>query len=207
MGSSAKFWDKIAPKYAKQPIKDEKAYAEKLEITQGYFTPDMNVLEIGCGTGSTAVKHARHVNHIRAVDVSPKMLEVAHDRAAEAGISNVTFECSTIEDLDLKPESYDMALALSILHLLEDRHTAIGRIYAALKPGGRFVTSTVCVKDGFGLLGMLIPVMQLIGLAPFVAKFTAAELEADFKAAGFEVEMNTRPGHKGVAFMVLKKPE
>lgn len=207
MGSTAKFWDKIAPKYAAQPIKDEKAYAQKLEITQGYFTPDMNILEIGCGTGSTAIKHAPHVNHIRAVDVSSKMLEVAHDRAAEAGVSNVTFECSTIEDLELAPESYDVALALSILHLLEDRQTAIRRIYEALKPGGRFVTSTVCVKDGFGLLGFLIPVMRLVGLAPFVATFTAKELEADFRTAGFEVEMNTKPGHKGVAFMVLRKPE
>lgn len=207
MGSSAKFWDKIAQKYAAQPIKDEQAYAKKLEITQGYFSPDMSILEIGCGTGSTAIKHAPHVSQIRAVDVSPKMLEVAHDRAAEAGVSNVTFECSTVEDMDLKPESYDMALALSILHLLEDRQTAIQRIFAALKPGGRFVTSTVCVKDGFGLLGMLIPVMQFIGMAPFVAKFTATELEADFIKAGFEVEMNTKPGHKGVAFMVLKKPQ
>lgn len=207
MGNSAKFWDKIAQKYAAQPIKDEKAYAQKLETTQGYFTPEMNILEIGCGTGSTAIKHAPHVHHIRAVDISAKMLEVAHDRAAEAGISNVTFECSTIEDMELEAESYDMALALSILHLLEDRQTAIRHIYDALKPGGRFVTSTVCVKDGFGLLGFLIPVMRLVGLAPFVASFKAEELENDFRAAGFEVEIHTKPGHKGVAFMVLKKPE
>ncbi len=206
MKSSQKFWDKIAKKYAAQPIKDEKSYQKKLEISRSYMKPDMHLLEIGCGTGSTAIKHAPHVATIRAIDVSENMLDIARERAAEAGISNITFERNTIEDLDLQPESYDMALALSVLHLLEDRQSAIKRTFDALKPGGVFINSTVCIKDGFGVLGHLIPVMQLFGLAPFVARFSAQDLEADFKAAGFDVELNIKPGHKGVAFMVLKKP-
>lgn len=206
MVSSAKFWDKIARKYGAQPIRDEEAYAKKLELTQSYFAPDMELLEIGCGTGSTAIKHAGHVKHIRAVDISSEMIAIGKERAAEANADNITFECSTIEDMALSPDSYDMVLGLSIVHLLEDRHTAIRRIFESLKPGGRFVSSTVCIKDGFGLLGMLIPVMQFFGKAPFVAKFSTAELEADFRAAGFEIEHNSKPGHKAVAFMVVRKP-
>lgn len=206
MKTPAHFWDKIARKYAAQPIKDPAAYEKKLEITRGYFTPDMQLLEIGCGTGSTAVKHAPHVTHIRAVDISEKMLEVGRERAAEAGIENIEFECSPIEDMDLPETTYDMVLAMSILHLLEDRQTAMRRIYGSLKPGGLFISSTVCVKNGFGILGFLIPVLRLIGLAPFVASFSSDDLEADFRAAGFDIEMNTKPGHKGVAFMVARKP-
>ena len=58
MNQSVKFWDKIADKYSKQPIVDEASYQKKLQITQEYFKPDMEVLEFGCGTGSTAIIHA-----------------------------------------------------------------------------------------------------------------------------------------------------
>jgi cyclopropane fatty-acyl-phospholipid synthase-like methyltransferase len=55
MNASAKFWDKVADGYAKQPIADEAAYQKKLQITRDYLQPRMNMLEFGCGTGSTAL--------------------------------------------------------------------------------------------------------------------------------------------------------
>ena len=58
MNQSAKFWDKIAERYSRRPIADEAAYHRKLQVTREYFHPDMQVLEFGCGTGSTAIEHA-----------------------------------------------------------------------------------------------------------------------------------------------------
>ena len=58
MDASAKFWNKVAAGYAKQPIADEAADQRKLKVTQEYLQPSMNVLEFGCGTGSTAIVHA-----------------------------------------------------------------------------------------------------------------------------------------------------
>ena len=77
MSPSAKFWDKIAEKYAKQPIADEASYQKKLQVTQEYFTPEMEVLEFGCGTGSTAIIHAPYVKQIRAIDISENMIAIA----------------------------------------------------------------------------------------------------------------------------------
>ena len=74
MVKSTKFWDKIAEKYAKQPIADEASYQKKLQVTQGYFKPEMKVLEFGCGTGSTAIIHAPYVKHIRGIDISENMI-------------------------------------------------------------------------------------------------------------------------------------
>ena len=70
MSQTSKFWDKIAEKYAKRPIADEAAYQRKLAVTRDYFRPDMEVLEFGCGTGTTAINHAPYVKHIRATDIS-----------------------------------------------------------------------------------------------------------------------------------------
>ena len=80
MPTPAKFWDRVAERYSRQPIADEAAYQKKLEVTRQYFKPDMEVLELGCGTGSTAIKHAPFVRHIRAVDISSKMIEIAEER-------------------------------------------------------------------------------------------------------------------------------
>jgi cyclopropane fatty-acyl-phospholipid synthase-like methyltransferase len=53
MGHAAYFWDKIAEGYAKRPVADQGAYERKLATTQRYLRADMEVLEFGCGTGTT----------------------------------------------------------------------------------------------------------------------------------------------------------
>ena len=81
MNQSTKFWDKIAERYSKQPIADEAAYQKKLQVTREYFQPDMEIVEFGCGTGSTAITHAPYVKHIHAIDISSKMIEIAQGKA------------------------------------------------------------------------------------------------------------------------------
>ena len=85
MADTSRFWDKLAEKYARQPVADEEAYRTKLRVTQSYLRPDMEVLEFGCGTGSTALVHAPFVRHILAIDFSTKMLEIARGKAEAAG--------------------------------------------------------------------------------------------------------------------------
>ena len=81
MEYSAKFWEKIADQYSKESIADEAAYQKKLQVTQEYLKPHMEVLEFGCGTGSTAIIHAPYVKHIRAIDFSSNMIEIARRKA------------------------------------------------------------------------------------------------------------------------------
>ncbi len=70
MSGENRFWDKRAAKYAQHPVADQAAYEKKLEITRTHFRPDSEVLETGCGTGSTALAHAPYVKHILATDFS-----------------------------------------------------------------------------------------------------------------------------------------
>ena len=78
----ARFWDRIARRYARTPVPDEAIYQKKLSLTRKWMTPQMHVLEFGCGTGSTALKHAPFVNRILALDISAKMLDIARGKAA-----------------------------------------------------------------------------------------------------------------------------
>ncbi len=86
MDESTKFWDRIAERYSKQPVADEASYQKKLQVTREYLHPDMHLLEFGCGTGSTAIAHAPYVEHIQAIDISSRMIEIAQGRADARGI-------------------------------------------------------------------------------------------------------------------------
>ena len=50
------------------------------------FSRDHEVLEIGCGVGTTAVKVARKVKRLVAIDIDPAMLERAMARATRSGL-------------------------------------------------------------------------------------------------------------------------
>ena len=205
MSKPSKFWDRLAERYARGPVADEAAYQKKLEVTRGYFRPDMEVLEIGCGTGSTAIVHAPFVKHIRATDISPKMIEIAKGKAAAENIDNVTFEVSSIDELSVADQSLDVVLALSVLHLLEDRDEAIAKVHKMLKKGGVFVTSTVCLGDTMKFFKVLAPIGKFLGLMPLLRVFKVQELVNSMTEAGFEIDYEWQQGNARVVFIVARK--
>ena len=174
MNSSAKFWNKIAEPYSQQPIIDEAAYQKKLQGTQEYLKPDMSVLEFGCGTGTTAIAHSPYVKQIRAIDFSSEMIKIAKAKAEAKNINNVTFEQLTIEELTVPDESFDVVLGLNILHLLENKKEVIAKVYKMLKPGGVFVTSTVCLGDTMKWFKVGASIGIFLGLMPLVKVFTSS---------------------------------
>lgn len=204
MIKSKKFWDKIAPRYAKSPIKDEKSYHKKLDLTQKYFQPDWRVLEFGCGTGSTALLHAPYVQHIIATDISQKILDIAKKKTLDANISNISFQQGTLETLDLETESFDAILGLNILHLLEDVQGAISGVHSLLKPGGLFISSTALIGEMQVYWRILIPLMQLLGMAPYVNSFGKNELAEWLENSGFDIDYEWQP-KRGSVFIVAKR--
>ena len=207
MGSSPRFWDRIAKRYSKTPVADEASYQKKLQITRSYLRPDMEVLEFGCGTGSTAINHSPYVGNIHAIDISSKMIEIARGKAEEGNVSNVTFEQSTIEDVSVPDQSLDAVLGLSILHLLENKEGAIEKVHRMLKPGGVFVTSTTCLGDSLKFFKLIAPVGKLFGLMPLLKVFTTGELVTSLTDAGFEIDHQWQPGKGKAVFIVAKKAE
>lgn len=205
MDKSAKFWDKIAQKYSRQPIADEAAYQKKLQVTREYLGPDMEVLEIGCGTGSTAIIHAPYVKHVLAIDISSKMIEIAKGKARADNIENVSFEESSIDELSVVDQSMDVVLGLSILHLIENKDTVIARVYDMLKPGGFFVTSTACLGDNMKFFKFIAPIGKFFGFMPLVKVFTAKQLEDSMISAGFKIDHFWQPNKNAAVFIVAKK--
>ena len=90
--NDARFWDRIARKYAADPIADMAGYERTLERTRHFLQSDHIVFELGCGTGTTALKLAPAVGRILATDVSSEMISIAREKAAGEGHLNVAFE-------------------------------------------------------------------------------------------------------------------
>lgn len=205
MNNTAKFWDKMALRYASTPIADEMAYQKKLEVTRQYLQVNSDVLELGCGTGSTAVLHAPNVKHYLAVDCSSAMLELARAKAQHSGVSNLTFEQATVDEFRSPETRFDVVLALSLLHLLEDKEAAISRINRCLKPGGLFISSTACLGDRMAFVKYIAPIGRFFGKMPLVKVFTVAELEYSLVEAGFAIEYQWQPDPKKAVFIVARK--
>lgn len=205
MDKKAKFWDKHAVRYSKAPVRNPAVYEKKLEITRKYFRPEMEILEFGCGTGSTAIAHAPFVKHIVATDVSPKMLEIAQGKADEANITNISFKRSAIEELNEEKQKFDAVLGLSILHLLENPEAAITKSNQLLKPGGVFVTNTACLGDIKAFWKALLPIGRFLGLLPLVNLLTQEQLEQTIRDAGFQIDFTSRESKKDAVFIVAKK--
>ena len=207
MTPSAEFWDRIAERYARKPVADEEAYQKKLAITREYLRPEMKLFEFGCGTGSTAIVHAPHVAHIDAIDISSMMINIAQRKAEAAGIDNVRFAVSSIEEFDAERASYDVVLGLSILHLVEHKEEIIARVHRMLKPGGIFVTSTACIGDANIFLRLMVPLARLLGLAPLVKVFTTRNLVKAITNAGFTIDQQWSPGKNKALFLVAVKAD
>ena len=110
MNHPSKFWDKIAERYSKKPVDDEEAYQQKLQVTREYLQPDMELLEFGCGTGSTAIAHAPYVKQILATDISAKMIGIAQAKADTGEVKNVTFKQAAIDDFSADDQTFGVAI-------------------------------------------------------------------------------------------------
>ncbi len=209
MTAKAKFWDRIAEKYSRQPIANQKAYEIKLDLTREYFTPDSKVLEFGCGTGSTALLHAPYVKHLDATDVSSKMIAIARAKKAEKGIKNVNFDVADIDSYHASDATYDAVLGMNIVHLVDDRMKVLEQVYRVLKPGGFFISSTMCLREKwyFRLMEPLFPLMHTVGQWPRVRRFSAARLQTDIESIGFQTVHHWQPEKGPVLFLVGKKPD
>ncbi len=187
--TDASFWNAIAEKYSRDRIADMDSYEATLARVRAHLKPGDRVLELGCGTGSTALRLADAVTHYTGTDIASEMIRIARGKAG--GIGNLTFETGVAEDDALAaPASLDAVLSFNHLHLVEDPRATIRAGAAMLKPGGLFMSKTVCMQSSLKMrmLKPLIGVMKALGKAPGTVRFfTTEQYDAMFREAGFEL--------------------
>lgn len=195
----AEFWDKAAASYAASAIADMAGFETTLKRTRELLPPEARVLELGCGTGTVALRLADKAETYLGTDISAQMIAIANDKLADpqnAGLKScLSFRQATAGTLAAEVASYDTVLGFNYLHLTGDLPEVLGNIRQLLVPGGLFISKTPCVGDMNLLIGFAIPLMRMIGKAPAsVASFSSAELEDTIRNAGFEILLIERHG-------------
>jgi ubiquinone/menaquinone biosynthesis C-methylase UbiE len=105
---------------------------------------DEDVLDAGCGTGLTTLRIAeQHPGcKVYGLDLSPKMIEVARNDAAERGL-HVDLRTGSITDLPYANECFDVVLTNIMFHHLDlaEKRQAVAEIARVLRPAGRYVSA------------------------------------------------------------------
>lgn len=200
------FWNSIARKYATQPISDMSAYEATLERVSQHLGADDSVLELGCGTGSTALRLADGVARYTGTDLSSEMVAIANEKRSETPIEGLGFETSDAMGSQFDRASFDAVLAFNLYHLVDQPNRSMARVYDMLKPGGLFISKTPCLAKRW-YLRPVIGAMKLFGKAPrTVHMFSVDAYDELVRSAGFEiVETGLYPPKTPSRFVVARK--
>jgi ubiquinone/menaquinone biosynthesis C-methylase UbiE len=145
------------------------------------------VVEIGCGTATTALTLAPKVARMIATDISGEMVRIGREKAQAQGVETIENIQAGIDDPRLATGQHDAVMAFSLLHLVDDLDATLAQVARILKPGGLFISKTPCLR-AMWYLRPVLPVLRLLGKAPGgVAFFSPEALEAAIRRAGFEI--------------------
>ncbi|MFY8117393.1 MAG: class I SAM-dependent methyltransferase [Roseateles sp.] len=196
------FWNRIARRYARDAIADLPGYEATLNRVRALLSAEQAVLEVACGTGSTALRLAGGTRRYLATDVSTEMIAIAREKLQAQPVATLQFE---VADAVQSPAAgFDALLAFNALHLLPDLDRSLAAMLRALRPGGLFISKTPCIGEMSPWVGRLaIPLARWLGKAPPVLVFKAQDLVARLEQQGLRVEAVERHGTRGKDFRVF----
>ena len=114
-------------------------------------TGDETAIDLGTGAGHAAVRLARHVAWVEAVDLVPEMLEQAAMLAAERDVSNIGFHACDVRALPFPDATFDAGVSRVSAHHWADVPAGIAEAARVLRPGARLVVIDTMAPPDPGL--------------------------------------------------------
>ncbi len=99
--------------------------------------PNWRALDIGTGTGHTALAFAPHVHDVVGLDLTEEMLQEARKLARQRNVNNVTFEVADVHRLPRElDEAFNVVTCRRAAHHFSDIHRALAEMVRTLRPNG-----------------------------------------------------------------------
>jgi len=137
------YWNEVAgPRWVARAGLQEARNVEVAALLQQEAAPrpGERVLDIGCGTGATAIPFAAAVDpggHVTGVDISEPMLEQCRKNVAAAGATNLSFVLADAQVHRFSADSFDLLISRFGVMFFADPVAAFTNLFAGLRHGGR----------------------------------------------------------------------
>src|SRR3989475_5722375 len=119
------------------------ALATRLGITDG-----LEVLDLGCGDGTTALPAARLGANVLGVDIASNLVEAGNARARSLGLSNCSFHEGDASDLsELEDDSFDVVVSIYGAMFAPRPFDVAKEVVRVTRPGGRIVMGNWIPND------------------------------------------------------------
>ena len=114
------------------------------------ITENMNVLEVGCGTGTDSIWLAQQGFEVTAVDISGEAIRRAGEKAAKAGVQ-CRFVTASALTMEIEGGPFGFAFDRGCFHTFDkkkQRRDYARRVHNLLDEGGHWLTLMGNVDDG-----------------------------------------------------------
>jgi ubiquinone/menaquinone biosynthesis C-methylase UbiE len=123
------FWERIG-----------RRTVERLALSAG-----ANVLDVGCGTGASALPAAEAVSpngFVIGVDLSSRLLDRARAKATARGITNVEFRLADMTALGYPDSRFDAVVSVLSIFFIPDMEGLVRELWRMVRPGGKLAVTT-----------------------------------------------------------------
>jgi ubiquinone/menaquinone biosynthesis C-methylase UbiE len=104
------------------------------------LTGNETILDVACGTGSSALyaaKLAQKNGEVTAIDISNKMILIAKNKARKLNLVNIEFLVGNMEKLDFKKQQFDVVICVFGIFFSENISKQISKLWQMVRPGGK----------------------------------------------------------------------
>jgi len=137
-------YDSAADHFDDEPLTFWKRIGRHTVIHLG-LPPGANVLDVGCGTGASALPAAQAVGpngHVLGVDLSARLLEHARTKATAYGLKNVEFRLADMTALGFPDDHFDAVISVFSIFFVPDMEGLVRELWRMVRPGGKLAVTT-----------------------------------------------------------------
>jgi 2-polyprenyl-3-methyl-5-hydroxy-6-metoxy-1,4-benzoquinol methylase len=145
---------------------------------------ELDALEIGCGAGSFARLLARRFKRVHALDLSPRMIEVAKERSRDN--PNIDFQVADVMAQELPAGQFGCVVSIATLHHLP-LDAMLLKMKNALAPGGTLLVLDIFKAESLGdfsMAALAMPINLLLRLVKTGRLMESAEVRAAWEEHG-----------------------
>jgi ubiquinone/menaquinone biosynthesis C-methylase UbiE len=134
--SNENYAERYAQQHWKMAEKFGQQYTQKL-ASQGFDRG--KIIDVGCGFGATNLVLAERFveSEIVGIDLSEPLLELAREAAEERNFDDrVRFEKADVHQIPYTEDTFDVAININMVHLVDNPIEMLNEIERVLIPGG-----------------------------------------------------------------------